>query len=164
MENFRYVICSFHLIDEENGMTDRKRENGHGYSYLPGFDTAVAARRKAAKGILEWANAHLPEHRADADEPFEQVESVGFSAVRYNFAAEPNECLGFACLMPSYICDVCKFSKENREIEDLSFFLVRFGINRTLSTVLKPVFQSRYDDQYDWYLPAPMGRGRRAHI
>lgn len=135
------------------------------YSYLPGCGTAYVAQSKAAKGILEWANAHLPEHHADEDEPVDQVESVGFSAIRDSTADEPTKCLGFACNMPAYICDVCKLFKIDEVSEAFA------GISRIFSMrpvemepPVKPVFQSWHDARHDLYSSAPASRGTHAFI
>ena len=132
------------------------------YSYLPSCGTAEVARNKAAKSILEWANAHLPEHHADEDETVDQAESIGFSAVAYDLAAELTECLGFACNMPAHVCDVCKLSKIDEVSEAFA------EISRILSTVPvemgKPVFQSWHDARRDLYSLAPASRGAHASI
>ena len=142
------------------------------YSYLPGCGTVDAAQNKAVKGILEWAGAHLPEHRADADEQPDQTESAGFSTVMHDIVAEPTTCLGFTCPMSSATCDICKLSKEDVGIENPHVsFEVFAEINRILpmrSVELEPpidsVFQSWQDARHELYLSAPMERGRRAHL
>ncbi len=142
------------------------KTRGSKFSYLPGLDTAVAARRKAVKGILEWANTHLPERHADADEPSDQVESIGFSAIRDSTADEPTKCLGFACNMPAYICDVCKLFKID-EVSDAFTEISRILSMGPLKVIspIKSVVQSWHDARNELYSSAPMGRGKwRARI
>jgi hypothetical protein len=133
------------------------------YSYLPGCGTAEVAQNKAAKSILEWANTHLPEHHADADEPSDQIESVGFSAVMYNPAAELTECLGFSCLMPSHVCDVCKFFKGDEVSEAFTEIsrILSMGPLEVLPPI-KSVVQSWHDARHELYSSAPASRGGRA--
>ncbi len=50
------------------------RKNG---SYLPGFDTEIAAEKKAVRALTsQWVVMLMIRHRADADEPRDALEAV----------------------------------------------------------------------------------------
>lgn len=112
---------------------------------------------EAVKSILKFAGVHLLARPADEDESSDQVESVGFSAVRQDVPAELAECLGLACPMSSEICSVCKLSSPHE---------VSIEISRMLSVEpkppIEPVFQSWHDARHELYSSATTSRGGRA--
>ena len=82
-------------------------------SYLPTNGAGEAARKKAAKAILAMSNKHFPEHRIDADEPFDTVETVGSPTAPHNLLVlDPDSCLGFTCPLKSDACDRCKLADK----------------------------------------------------
>ena len=113
---------------------------------------------EAVKSILKFAGVHLLARPADEDESSDQIESVGFSAVRQDVPAELTECLGFSCPMSSGICDICKLSLVPREVSiEISMM---FSVEP--KPPIKPVFQSWHDARHDLYSSATTSRGGRA--
>jgi hypothetical protein len=123
-------------------------------SYLPRCGTADAARRKAAKSILEWAGEHLPVHLADADDKPDLNEAEDSSAMVFRlalFEPEPTECLGPACPLSSEACDRCRFSESQESLEP-----------EEASELFGRLQNEPVDALHDLYQVAPTARGHRA--
>lgn len=97
-------------------------------------------------------------YHLDADEAPDPVELDGFAAITYG-AAEPTECLGWACPMPSETCEICRLFEGNKEREQVRAFL--FSQVEIVEKIL-PMFWTWHEAQYELYLSASMSRGRRA--
>lgn len=85
-------------------------------------------------------------HQADADEAFEQIESIGISVATHN-SVEPTKCLGYACPMPADTCNICKLYKGDKE----------FHFYQPVAEIR--VFQSRNAGLHELYSSAPASRG-----
>lgn len=159
---------------------------GKNSNYLPPGKEAEVARQIAAKNLCAWAGEHLPETRADADEPFDVNETVGPPTASHNLLIlDPDVCLGFMCPAKSCVCDECKLARKTDEnfgvsddeipllffgkaLSDISdLFLLPSGGQMSLGLIGRDDWRATmldtwYEYEYEQHLPAPMARGARA--